>query len=693
MLKPRSLPVIEKFADAVLLLLFAMLGSIPATIAFSQAKYTFFYQNFTPEAVVWACGYGMRHPLSMSEQLSAFLLGEAQSFDCSTIDSNALGPVGIFATVQPCLTWLTAFLWRVLGVNQMALLPVVVFITSLYAAGCYALSRLFFGRLLAVAAAAFLCLSPVISEMSLSLRDYSKAPFFIWTVVFLILALRQRGTGKGLIFATLAGFTVGIGYGFRSDVAVIVPIGVLILAISAAPHFRDKPWRLLAPLVFLVATGLSALPVILQTNVFLTNVGTLTIQGTTENFRNFAGMKPAGYALGWAYSDELTLSEVASAERPKIPDWDAGEGQPLYGVSQAVKYSTSYLSEWAPMFAADFATQALKSAGWILSFPSFYIRSGMVTTHSPMAYSLPIYHALAKPWMLLLGLTGFVALLWRAYLHSRIEAVCIFLLLIFLMGIVGIQFAMRHAFYLEFIWVLSAMSLISVALKPDFSIKRASGFAIMLAVAMVSTGAIYLGLIQWQQSVLSREIATLLKQPRKHLETRPSLLQDGSVLHALPVPAQHREIIASESDSMTPAIRLIGIQWDVRAEADRLVVTVEGDKCPTGPLKLKLVYEKSKDIWQPMDADLLLDISIQGGSASAFFPAFYRPTQYFKGIVLPSSHSACSIAVERIDSDSALPVAMSGNFSGTDLVGPLQKGLGSFSSTSWNLGIITPAEK
>ena len=131
----------------------------------------------------------------------------------------------------------------------------------------------------------------------------------------------------------------------------------------------------------------------------------------------------------------------------------------------------------------------------------------------------------------------------------------------------------------------------------------------------------------------------------------------------------------------------------MRAEADRLAVTVGGEHCPAGKFKVRLAYEKTKDVWQPLDADLSLDVANQGGSTSAFFPAFYRPTQHFSGIALPASHSGCTVAIERIDATSPLPLAMSGQFSQGRLVGPLFKGPGSFSATAHTPGIIEPAPK
>jgi 4-amino-4-deoxy-L-arabinose transferase-like glycosyltransferase len=679
----------RKYLDIIFVLLFFVLGSIPTTMVFLQRSYTFFYQNFTPESVMWACGYGMRHPQLISEQLGAFLLGRVQSFDCAAIDPNtAFGPIGLFASVQPYLTWSAALLWRLFGVEQSAILPLVTVLAGLSAAGYYVLARLFLGRFLAILAGVVLCLSPVSTEMAIFLRDSSKAPFFLWGVAFLLLALRSDTPRSNLTFATLAGAIIGVGYGFRADLAILVPIGFVVLAVYAVVGLRTHAYRLLAPVLFPAAAILAALPLLLQLNIG-TNGGSLAIQGASEYFREYAGMGPAGYALAWTYSDELTLSEVAAAERPKVPNWDALDGPPIYDVSEAAKHSTSYLLSWAPLFAADFATQALKSATWVLGFPALFVRTDPPTIHAAAKHLLPLYEFLGKPWMPLVGLAGFVALLWRAHLRSPTEAFCILLLMALLIGYPGIQFSLRHAFHLEFVWVVCVLSLLAVAIRPALLAQPARRFAIMLAAAIGLGALAYAGLVQWQRWVLSEKVAALLSAPREALQTQAQASTDGSVFHALPVSAEHAAIVASEPDAATPNLRWIGIAWAVRAEADRLVVTIGGARCPAGAVKVRLAYEKAADVWQPMDTDLRLTVPSPGGSTSAFFPAFYRPTQHFSGIALPASHAECTVGLERISGSSTLPLVMSGEFADRKLKGPLNKGFGSLSVTSRIEGNIT----
>ena len=156
-------------------------------------------------------------------------------------------------------------------------------------------------------------------------------------------------------------------------------------------------------------------------------------------------------------------------ERPKTADWDAREGQPYYGISQAVGRLQLLSAGLGTIVRSGFCDAGPEVGGWVLAFPSLVVRSDMPWTQFAAPYLLPMYDLLAKPWTPLVTLAGFLALLWRVYLRSPTEAICTFLLLGFLMGYPGIQFAMRHVFHLEFVWVISVLSLVSVALKPSFS--------------------------------------------------------------------------------------------------------------------------------------------------------------------------------------------------------------------------------
>ena len=219
-----------------------LVGPIPALLYFLSVGYTFFYQTMTPESALWACGHGLVHPSEISAPFAAFLRGATPTLGCDQlITSHPTGPIGLFARVQPYFTWSAALLWRAFGLNNRALAPLLFILYGTYGCGCYAVARLFLGRALAFVAAAYLLIAPAVIGMTLTLRDFSKAPFFVWSIALLITAIRRKDFGGRIAFATLAATVVGIGYGFRSDSLTFLPLGALILAVGARPREGASP--------------------------------------------------------------------------------------------------------------------------------------------------------------------------------------------------------------------------------------------------------------------------------------------------------------------------------------------------------------------------------------------------------------------------------------------------------------------
>ena len=643
---------------------------------FSMEKgYIYFYQNFAPESIMWACGLGMLHPGEVLDPLSKFTYGQLRIFDCSTFNNlQSPGPVGFFAKLQPYFTWPTAVLWRVFGLNYYAILPLVAILYGLYASGVYALSRLFLDRKFAVLAAIMLCLAPLTVGMSIYLRDFSKAPFFVWAIVFLILAIREQKFGRVLTLAMVSSAVIGIGYGFRADLVVLFPIGALVLSIGARPLSRStgKPiWLagIFAPIIFLASGLITSAPVWMQSDI-ANNGGSSIIQGASEYFRTSSGLSRTSYTVGWTYSDELTLSGIAAKERPKIPNWDAQEPEPRKGPSQAQQLSTKNLLRWADIFAADFFAQSLKSAGWVLGFPALYQRANIglifAKTNAKGRFlsakqTLPLYNYLGQFWFPLVGSFGALALLWRRFVRSGREALCLTLLFGFLLTYPALQFSPRHVFHLEFIWVLSLFSLLALMFDAKQSAERRYNFWLYIAGFAVAIGAAYGGAVWWQKKTIEQEIFAMLSLPREQIGTNRSVLSNKSVFYKITIPERYLSLVSSKIDAMNPQTRYKGIQWDVRAAADRLVIQLEGIDCKAENRKVQLRYFLGPDIWQPFDTEHFF-ANVHGSSKSiALIPALYRPTQHFSGVLVPARLADCTVKIERIVGESRLPMVMTAN--------------------------------
>ena len=300
--------------------LVAVVGGVLGLRVFLDANYLFFYQNFLPEIVYAVCGHGFVRPLVIEGALKAFLLQQTPAFDCAELSLEALGPQGYFASIQPALNALVSALWSppILEIAELWPLPLVA--SAALAGGGFVLLRLFLPLGLAVAGALLLAASPVALSLVLSFRDYVKAPFFLWAIAFLVLALRSQTLARGMIFAAFAGVVIGLGVGFRIDLTILIPIGVVALAFVT--RVRLIPVRAAAALsLAIVAVGVGW-PVL--SGAAPSVAGSPLLQGLSEPFRAYLGLDAAPYTFGDRYSDELTLSSVAAAERPTTPNWDAG---------------------------------------------------------------------------------------------------------------------------------------------------------------------------------------------------------------------------------------------------------------------------------------------------------------------------------------------------------------------------------
>jgi hypothetical protein len=169
------------------LIIFFIFAPIPVLFSLIRHhNYTFFYQFFIPESIAWACGKGFLFPASPIIEFGKFATGSVFSFDCSFINTvNFLSETGFYYKTQPYLTWLVAICWRIFGTSYNSLFPIVYILCGAYISGIYMFSRQFLNWTYSALIALFIVLSPLSSQMVSELRDFSKAPFFIWALFFL----------------------------------------------------------------------------------------------------------------------------------------------------------------------------------------------------------------------------------------------------------------------------------------------------------------------------------------------------------------------------------------------------------------------------------------------------------------------------------------------------------------------------
>lgn len=677
--------------DILLALSLAVLGGGLGALVLSNVGRLYFYQFYMPELVYSACGHGFVRPAKIPQPILDFLLAKTTTFDCASIGaSQAVEFLGIFTKVHLYLALVVDALWKISAIDYRSLWPLVALLSGAYACGCFVLLRLFFGRLPAFAGGLILTFSPIALSMIVVFRDYSKAPFFIWSMVLLVASVRARPVWTALLLAALAGGTIGLGYGFRSDIIIVLPIGMIFLGIG----IRSGAWALRAGAVaaFTVATFIVASPILMTGNSG--GFGSVLLEGLSEPFRINLGLGDAPYSFGQRYSDELTISSIAADMRGRDPDWDSHEGIPGQTMSQAIIRSGPYVLNWLGLFAGDMVTQAIKSAAWIVGLPaliapgrqgldpSMSARGGSPTTQ----YAMWLYDGIATSCLPTICAIGLSVFFWRTASDRPREALALVLMIGALLCYPVVQFSIRHVFHLEFIWVVAALSLITLPFHLATAVQRTvmwSGlrrFAVWSLVVAVFMGGARSALVVYQERNLREVFNMLLAQPREPIVTSQQavLTSDVAVFH-IPVPDTYRELVNGPADSMTATSVFKGVQWNVRAAADRLLLTIGGQRCDTERLTLSFRYTKREDVWQPLDHEISIHLSPGGTeSTTVLVPAFYRPSQYLSSIQVARKDAACIQKIERLTGPTRLPSLLTAVFAPGWMEQRLHRGFGGF---------------
>jgi hypothetical protein len=642
-------------------LLVLLVGFIVGILVLWNAKnpFPFFYQIFMREAVMWACGHGLVDPVVTPPEMTEFLFNKRTSLSCDVVTSvGEVRPLGIFVRSHFLLAGAVGLLWRIFGVAYASLWPLFGAMLGMYALAVYAFVRQFFGRFLALGVALLLTFSPVTAGALNHLRDFSKAPFILGTLALLIFALRRGSLQPVGRICLGAGAILGIGYGFRTDVLIVIPIGILMLVIGL-PSVMSRAARGLCVASFLLGTFLFAAPTFLF-GYGSGGLGAMVMEGSVEPFVKFMDLREAPYSLGWHYSDELTLSSIAADLIPVVPDWNKNEGEPMQAMTQAFTRSTAYLLTWGTAFTADFATRALKSAFWIAGFETFVrpehtaldpagdFRAGSNAGILPD----PVLRLFGASWMPWIGLAGLLALLLLQFDRSPRLALAVGIMLLSLLTYPAIQFSVRHIFYLEVVQWLALLALPTLLIdrKP---LRQAPRFMIWVLGFAIPATSLYTALLFFQDRMLKKEVSHLLTLQRQSVSFERLTQSDGKVRFLLPVPEHFHSLVTGAPDAMHSNLPLVGGAHRVMAGAERLLITIQG--CSPGRVPITFLYEKTPEVWQPLDHTITVPVpSANIEQTLVIAPVLYRATQYFSGLEVHADAARC---IKQIDT---LPHGMPG---------------------------------
>lgn len=631
------------------LVVFAAAG-LAGIHAIFTTGFTHFYQRNTLEALMWACGHGMVNPAGLPEAATRFLDGQSRSLSCAVLDDVARqpgGPGNLFYS-QLYLSWAVAGLWRLFGISYDALAPLFFALHGLYALAGFVLARLFFPRWAALAVGLLLATSPLALSAFYTIRDYSKAPFILWALVFIVLALRARSRRSLFAWAALAGLATGLGSGFRVDVMIVAPLALAVFVLGVR-GCHPLSARFLAGGVY-TALFLAFVAPVVSGSGASGGFGWIWLQGFTTPYSEHLKIGEAPYDLGWRYDDNLTMYSIgadiaAGRENADMP----GALPPSETVSGSSRYTLTTLP---PLFFADIATRALKSAAWMSGYFGLLAPPHQYADPANLGYPAEgavarvtknIYDPLRSKWLPYLGIAGLIAFLARVYLRSPREAFWLAIVLGVLLAYSSIQFSRRHNFHLEVVTWLSLASLVALPFMAAELRARARPLLLWFGGLALLGGLVYGMLLFAQDRRLVAEIERELSGPRHAPPTETRPLDDGRVLLAIAGTDRNRRAIAGDAP---PGMMPI--------DTSRLVIELGGPDCAADTVDLHTLYADAPEAGDVLERDMSLQLPGQG-VLKLFLSAFYTPHHAFSGLVLDEGAVGCVLSVERLEERSALP--------------------------------------
>lgn len=405
-----------------------------------------FYQTYFEPAVMIACGKGfvISHP--RPKALEDFLFERVDRFDCKDIPAdNPLNTRFLFQGAWRYLLTVVGWAWWFLGISWKTLGPFVGLWYGVVIALAYGVFRIGVGRVAAITASLLLTVSSMQLLNMPHLRDFAKAPFTIALVLILAALVTTTVTRRAVLLLSLAfGLVLGIGYGFRTDFLINLPLLPIVLFVFLGVGLWQRLLLKAAGVaVFLVAFFIASWPI---TSFVYESGGCqwhVTLLGLQSPFDEALGIRPAPYDFGHAYSDsyiDRSINGFRWRHTPDVPQLD-------FCSHQYDAESGQYLSLLVKGFPADFITRAYASAMQVPELPFRVITAPMPDWHSRLYAARLELLADHPEWGLRAAL---LAVLFVSGRSLRLGAALLFLLA-YLGGYPAVQFQERHYFHLEFI--------------------------------------------------------------------------------------------------------------------------------------------------------------------------------------------------------------------------------------------------
>ncbi len=328
-----------------------------------------FYQSYFEPAVMVACGKGfVVAEAPRPAVLDEFLSLRRDAIACSDLPPGMrVGRNGLYQGAWIYLQTTVGWAWRILGISWSGMGPLFGLLFGIVIALAYGICRIGMGRTTAMVCAFGLATSYIHLTNLPHLRDYAKAPFTL-ALVFILGLLVTRPVRRSWLLGLAAayGVVLGVGYGFRTDFLVNLPVFLLaVFAFVEGGLTKRLALKAAAALLFLAtftAVSWPAASVVYAQGGCQWHVSLLGLQAPFDEYLHVA---PAPYDFGYAYSDGYISQTIEGFNQRMDPT-----ASPLGFCSHEYDVQSGrYLREIVFAFPADLITRAYASVLQIAELP------------------------------------------------------------------------------------------------------------------------------------------------------------------------------------------------------------------------------------------------------------------------------------------------------------------------------------
>ena len=481
-----------------------------------------FEHEWLVNAISVACGQGFTTPVApYPENMRLFLEQKTDAMNKTDLPKDwKRWDNSPFVKTHRYLITSIGFFWRLFGIrwSVLKIYAGVLFVITVLASywTIYKLA----GKLYAFFVSVMVVNAPALLFLLPSLRDYSKATFFMLFLAVLaeLLYGTQKNTFKLLLFSSLLGLVIGFGIGFRQDMLILfLPGFIAVIAIAIYRFYKEHKFVVLTSIIlYSIAFFISGLPILTAVAQEKGAVSSHSIvQGLSTTVENTVLGGESSYRLVYEPNDMLVHSTVVShARRLGYDEPFDMYLSPAYGEAGRL-YFKSVL--W--YFPADLWGRTLSSCGNCFTtlycfvkvqkqnYPEFNIGSYMFTI-SDYLYLWDKLIAYIGPWTLLgiIFIAGYKNI-WRGILTA--------LFLGYLLSYPSLLFEYRHIVHLTpVLYAIVILTLLDIFKIPflllinrDKNINQKGDIAkgikngiITVLLVVISCSALYGMLLLWQNT-------------------------------------------------------------------------------------------------------------------------------------------------------------------------------------------------